>query len=40
MFALLGENNTGKSTVMSILGGMYEPDEAAKWWKNNRINYT
>ena len=40
MFALLREHNKVKSTLMSILGGMYEPDEVAKWWKNNCINYT
>lgn len=27
IFALLGENGAGKSTIMSILFGMYEPDE-------------
>lgn len=27
IFALLGENGAGKSTLMSILSGMYEPDE-------------
>ena len=26
IFALLGENGAGKSTIMSILFGMYEPD--------------
>lgn len=27
IFALLGENGAGKSTLMSILNGIYEPDE-------------
>ncbi len=27
IFALLGENGAGKSTIMSVLFGMYEPDE-------------
>lgn len=27
IFALLGENGAGKSTIMSMLFGMYEPDE-------------
>ncbi|WP_435372050.1 ABC transporter ATP-binding protein [Sporosarcina luteola] len=27
IFALLGENGAGKSTLMSMLSGMYEPDE-------------
>lgn len=27
IFALLGENGAGKSTLMSILFGMYEPDQ-------------
>ena len=27
IFSLLGENGAGKSTLMSMLFGMYEPDE-------------
>ena len=27
IFALLGENGAGKSTLMSMLFGMYEPDD-------------
>ena len=27
IYALLGENGAGKTTIMSVLFGMYEPDE-------------
>lgn len=36
IFALLGENGAGKSTLMSMLFGMYEPDEGEIWVRGKR----
>jgi simple sugar transport system ATP-binding protein len=37
IFALLGENGAGKSTLMSMLFGMYEPDEGEIWVRGKRV---
>ncbi len=36
IFALLGENGAGKSTIMSMLFGMYEPDEGEIYVRGKR----
>ncbi len=36
IFALLGENGAGKSTLMSMLFGMYEPDEGEIWVRGKK----
>ncbi|MCI2106819.1 MAG: ABC transporter ATP-binding protein [Intestinimonas sp.] len=36
IFALLGENGAGKSTLMSMLFGMYEPNEGEIWVRGKR----
>lgn len=38
IFALLGENGAGKSTLMSILFGMYEPDEGEIYVRGDKVN--
>ena len=40
IFALLGENGAGKSTLMSMLFGMYEPDEGEIWIRGKKENIT
>ena len=37
IFALLGENGAGKSTLMSILFGMYEPDEGEVYIRGQKV---
>ena len=37
IFALLGENGAGKSTLMSMLFGMYEPDEGEIWIRGEKV---
>ncbi len=36
IYALLGENGAGKSTLMSMLFGMYEPDEGEIWIRGKK----
>ncbi len=38
IYAILGENGAGKSTLMSMLFGMYEPDEGEIWIRGERVN--
>ncbi len=40
IFALLGENGAGKSTLMSMLFGMYEPDEGEIFVRGKKANIT
>ncbi|QHQ62408.1 ATP-binding cassette domain-containing protein [Anaerocolumna sedimenticola] len=37
IYALLGENGAGKSTLMSMLFGMYEPDEGEIWIRGSKV---
>ncbi|HIY29315.1 MAG TPA: ABC transporter ATP-binding protein [Candidatus Mediterraneibacter avicola] len=40
IYALLGENGAGKSTLMSMLFGMYEPDEGEIFVKGAKVRIT
>ena len=40
IFALLGENGAGKSTLMSMLFGMYEPDEGEIFIRGKKVKIT
>jgi len=40
IFALLGENGAGKSTLMSMLFGMYEPDEGEIFVRGRKVSLT
>lgn len=40
IFALLGENGAGKSTLMSMLFGMYEPDEGEIYIRGEKTKIT
>ena len=40
IFALLGENGAGKSTLMSMLFGMYEPDEGEIYVRGEKVRIT
>lgn len=40
IFAILGENGAGKSTLMSMLFGMYEPDEGEIFIRGEKVKIT
>ncbi len=37
IYAILGENGAGKSTLMSMLFGMYEPDEGEIFIRGEKV---
>jgi general nucleoside transport system ATP-binding protein len=37
--ALLGENGAGKSTLMSVLAGLYRPEEGEVFVRNERVDF-
>ncbi|TEB14535.1 Ribose import ATP-binding protein RbsA [Pelotomaculum sp. FP] len=37
--ALLGENGSGKSTLMSVLSGLYRPDEGEIYIRGEKVNF-
>ncbi|RIK39379.1 MAG: heme ABC transporter ATP-binding protein [Chloroflexi bacterium] len=37
--SVLGENGAGKTTLMSILAGLYQPDEGELWVKGRRVHF-
>lgn len=37
IYAILGENGAGKSTLMSMLFGMYSPDEGEIWVRGEKV---
>lgn len=39
IFALLGENGAGKSVLMSMLFGMFEPDEGEIWVRGKKVEH-
>src|SRR5690554_2089547 len=38
IYSILGENGAGKSTLMSMLFGMYEPDQGEIWIRGEKVN--
>ena len=38
IYSILGENGAGKSTLMSMLFGIYEPDQGEIWIRGEKVN--
>ncbi len=38
IYSILGENGAGKSTLMSMLFGMYEPDQGEIWIRGEKVD--